>query len=151
MPEYGILAPDEGRGLLPWSWAVERLTRAHNYWFATTRPDGQPHVMAVWGVWLDDVFYFSTGRQTRKARNLMQNPHCVVCTESAEEAVIVEGEAAPVDEPTVLSRLAEVYQAKYGESYPDDSNIYAVRPTVAFGFIEEAGEFSGAATRWRFS
>jgi hypothetical protein len=31
MPGYGILGPDEGSGLLPWSWAAERLSHARNY------------------------------------------------------------------------------------------------------------------------
>lgn len=75
MPGYGILAADQGSGLLPWSWASERLAEAHNYFVATTRPDGRPHVMPVWGLWLDDTFYFSTGRESRKARNLEGNPH----------------------------------------------------------------------------
>jgi len=36
MPGYGTLEPEEGTGLLPWSWAVERLTSSRNYWLATT-------------------------------------------------------------------------------------------------------------------
>lgn len=151
MPEYGLLAPDEGQGLLPWGWAAERLTRARNYWVATTQPDGRPHVTAVWGVWLDDTFYFSTGRQSRKARNLAERPHCVICTEDAAEAVIVEGRTVLVGDPAPLARIANIYRAKYASSFPDDSNVYAVRPQVVFGFIESAAEFAGAATRWRFS
>ena len=83
MPGYGILDANGGRGLLPWAWAVERLTRARNYWIATTCPDGLPHCVPVWGVWLDDdnAFYFSSGTQSRKARNLAANPNCVVCPE----------------------------------------------------------------------
>src|SRR5712691_7751987 len=57
---------------LPWKWATERLTRARNYWIATTRPNGQPHSRPVWGVWLDDTFYFSTG--SLAAQNLAANP-----------------------------------------------------------------------------
>jgi hypothetical protein len=49
MPGYGILDAKSGSGLLPWSVAVERLTEARNYWIATTRPDGRPHAMPVWG------------------------------------------------------------------------------------------------------
>ena len=45
MPGYGIVGPDEGRGLLPWSWAEERLIASHDYWVATVWPDGRPHVM----------------------------------------------------------------------------------------------------------
>ena len=90
MPGYGILAADDGAGLLPWDWAVERLSGSHNYWLVTTRPDGRPHMMPLWGLWLDSTFYFSTGRQSRKGRNLAANSHCVVATEHADEAVIVE-------------------------------------------------------------
>ena len=42
MPGYGIAGPTDGTGLLPWSWATERLTWSHDYWVATVRPDGTP-------------------------------------------------------------------------------------------------------------
>ena len=41
MPGYGILRPEEGTGLLPWSWADERLRRSHDFWLATVWPDGR--------------------------------------------------------------------------------------------------------------
>ncbi len=44
-------------------------------------------------------------------------------------------------------QLASVYRAKYQEFYPNDSNVYAVRPKVVFGFIENAADFAGSATR----
>ncbi len=150
MPEYGLLAADQGRGLLPWEWAQQRLENSRNYWVATVRPDGRPHATAVWGVWLDNVFYFSTGRLTRKARNLAQNPGCVVCTENATEAVIVEGDGQLISDHGFPSRLVPFYQMKYGSDYPDDSNVYAVKPVLAFGFIDDEAEFSGSATRWHF-
>ena len=43
-------SPRATTGMLPWSWAEERLTRSHDYWCATTWPDGRPHVMPVWAV-----------------------------------------------------------------------------------------------------
>ena len=151
MPEYGLLAADQGRGLLPWHWAQARLEKSHNYWVATTRPDGRPHATAVWGVWWDNAFYFSSGRLTRKARNLAHNASCVVCIENAAEAVIVEGVAQLVSDSKVLKQLMQVYQAKYDSVYPSESNVYAVQPLVVFGFIEEEAEFSGSATRWKFT
>ena len=57
MPGYGV--PKSSKGLLPWKWAQDRLVKSRQYWIATTRPDGSPHVMPVWGLWLDSVFYFS--------------------------------------------------------------------------------------------
>lgn len=150
MPEYGLLDAGQGRGLLPWKWAQERLEMSRNYWVATTRPDGRPHATAVWGVWWDNTFYFSSGRLTRKARNLAHNASCVVCTENAAEAVIVEGVAQLLGNSKVLKRLVLIYQTKYNSTYPEDSNVYAVQPKVAFGFIEDEAEFSGSATRWNF-
>ena len=150
MPDYGLLDAGQGRGLLPWAWARERLERSHNYWVSTTRPDGRPHAVAVWGVWWNDAFYFSTGRLSRKTRNLERNPACVVCTENAAEAVVVEGAARLTSDPQRLEQIGRVYQAKYGSGYPDDASIYQVQPQVAFGFIETESKFNGGATRWRF-
>ena len=56
MPEYGLLAADQGQGLLPWEWAQQRLETSHNYWLATTRTGGRPHMTTVWGVWWENVF-----------------------------------------------------------------------------------------------
>ena len=92
MPDgYGV--PDTDEGLLDWSWAVERLESALNYWFATTRPDGRPHAMPAWAVWLDGGLYFEGSPLTRRARNLAANPAVVVHLESGDEVVILEGEA----------------------------------------------------------
>src|SRR5947209_20600167 len=50
-----------GSAELSRGWETERLSRARNYWIATTRPAGQPHCRPAWGVWLDTTLYFSTG------------------------------------------------------------------------------------------
>lgn len=151
MPGYGILDANKGRGLLPWSWATTRLSKAHNYWVATTRPDGRPHAMAVWGVWVNDIFYFSTGPRSRKARNLSRNPRCVVCTDRTDEAVIVEGVASKTKVSSIPREVTVDYKRKYKwELDPKLGPIFIVRPRVAFGFMEAADDFAGAATRWVF-
>src|SRR5215468_4977950 len=109
-PGYGF--PESSKGLLPWSWAEQRLKKSHNYWITTVRPDGAPHTMVVWGLWNDGRFLFSTGAQSRKAKNLAQNSRCIVCTEKAEEAVIVEGEAAAASPEERKYRLTQ-YAKKY--------------------------------------
>jgi len=147
MPGYGI--PTTSTGLLPWKWAEKRLRQSHNYWIATTRPDRAPHLMVVWGLWLDGAFYFSTGKQSRKAKNLARNRHCVIATEHAEQAVVVEGTAAIVDRPALLKQFARLYQKKYKWDMSDFAEpVYAVRPATAFGLYEK--DFMGSATRWKF-
>src|SRR5919206_3597441 len=104
MPEgYGVPTTDDG--LLDWSWATQRLEAARNYWFSTTRPDGRPHAMPAWAVWLDGVLYFEGSPATRRARNLATNPALSVHLESADEVVILEGEVHEASPPApVLAR-----------------------------------------------
>lgn len=154
MPGYGL--PESTEGLMPWSWAEQRLEESHNYWLATARPDGRPHLMIVWGLWHRRVFYFSTGSRSQKARNLEGNAHCVIGSEQADEAVIVEGTAERVREVDQLKELLSLYQRKYAydmSAMQEDilglrEPIFAVRPSVAFGLDEKATLQS--ATRWRF-
>jgi nitroimidazol reductase NimA-like FMN-containing flavoprotein (pyridoxamine 5'-phosphate oxidase superfamily) len=149
MPDYGVLPADAGAGLLSWEWAQERLVASHNYWLSTTRPDGAPHAAAVWGVWFDDTLYFSAASGARKMRNLAHEPRCVVTTERADEAVIVEGLAGPENDEAVLQRFKAAYDKKYNWDMWT-TGITAVRPRVVFGFIEHADQFAGSATRWTF-
>jgi hypothetical protein len=147
MPGYGL--PKGKKGLLSWRWAEQRLKKSHNYWITTVRPDCSPHTMVVWGLWLDGRFYFSTGAQSRKARNLAENPKCIVCTEDAAEAVIVEGEARLLVGPRPAGFFTR-YEKKYDWDMSDYQNepVFEFRPRVAFGLAEKKS--LNAATRWRF-
>jgi nitroimidazol reductase NimA-like FMN-containing flavoprotein (pyridoxamine 5'-phosphate oxidase superfamily) len=106
--------------------------------------------MPVWGIWVDSAFYFSTGRGTRKARNLAANPKCVIANERAEEAVIVEGVAEEVTDPARWKQLAKPYYRKYKpwKLDPAMGPIYVVQPRVVFAMYEK--KFAQAATRWNF-
>jgi len=158
MPGYGL--PTSTKGLLPWKWAEQRLKKSHNYWITTVRQEGtaqaSPHTMVVWGLWLGGALLFSTGSQSRKARNLDANPQCVVCNERANEAVIVEGTAERVRDTAVLRRFLSLYERKYEWDMAafekgimsGTEPVFAVRPRVVFGMYEK--KFVEAATRWKF-
>jgi hypothetical protein len=148
--------PATDAGLKPWSWALDRLEKSHNYWIATTRPDGRPHLMLVWGIWWQDAFWFSTGPRTRKAKNIAAHPSVVIGTENADEAVILEGIPQEVEDRSVWRQLAKLYNNKYGGDVEpilmaSDGNVYRVEPQVAFGQDEHATNFAEAMTRWHFS
>jgi len=105
-------------------------------------------VMPVWGVWVDDAFYFSTGGKSRKGQNLAANPACTVANDDVAEAVIVEGQAKKIEDGAALEHVAGAYKKKYkmdprGMGEP----IFEVRPTKVFAFIEKS--FPKSATRWR--
>jgi hypothetical protein len=151
MPGYGLAAGEVG--LLPWSWANERLERAHNYWVATTSPDGVPHLAAVWGVWVGGALYFSTGGASVKARNLTADAGCVVAPEHADESVVVHGVAERVGDPAALDFVARIYAGKYGSGWPEPAAdpVFAVAPRVVIGLDSEPARFTTSATRWRFA
>jgi nitroimidazol reductase NimA-like FMN-containing flavoprotein (pyridoxamine 5'-phosphate oxidase superfamily) len=146
---YGI-ASAEG-GMLPWEWAVERLVAARNYWVATTRPDGRPHAMPVWGVWVDDAFFFGSGRSSAKSRNLAANPAIVVHLESGDETVILEGRAEPVLDEELAERVNDAYGPKYNFT-PDSSGEsdpwFGVRPRRAYAWTERG--YPSSATQFDF-
>ena len=149
-PGYGILAREKGSGLLPWSWVAGHLSKAHTYWIATTREDSRPHVMPVWGIWLDDVFYFSSGRNSRKVRNLTNNPHVVICAGDDDAGIVVEGRAEEVVEDALKKTVITAYKEKYESDLEEMAEpVFAIHPEVVFGLLES--DFVGSATRWKIS
>jgi hypothetical protein len=147
--------PDQITGLKPWSWALERLENSHNYWIATSRPAGLPHLMLVWGIWWKDAFWFSTGPRTRKAKNIGAHPHCVIGTEKADEAVILEGTVEEIKDRAVWKQLIEIYNRKYGGDVgplleSSGGSVFRVQPQVAFGQDEHTENFTESVTRWTF-
>jgi hypothetical protein len=152
MPDYGVKSAEEGAGLFDWQWVSKRMEQSRNYWVSTTRADGRPHATPVWGVWLEDVFYFGIGPNSVKGRNLAANPNIVVHLESGDEVVILEGVVHKESDRGMLSRLAVRYNSKYKQDIlPEDGSgdpLYALRPATAMAWLET--DFPGTATRWRF-
>jgi hypothetical protein len=158
-PGYGF--PTSQKGLLSWSWAERRLKKSHNYWIITVKPKAgkqrvAPHTMVVWGLWQDGRFLFSTGSQSRKARNLAENPKCIVCTEHAHEAIIVEG-VAEIADVAARRKFLPRYERKYkfdmstmkADILSMKEPVFAVRPRVAFALWEKY--FQSKSTRWIFA
>lgn len=148
MPGYGIVAENEGAGLLPWSFVEERATRSTNYWISSTRPDGRPHAAPVWGLWHAGAFYFSTGDLSRKGRNIAVNPAISMHLESGAEAVMLEGDAQEVKDKSVLKDLDKAYKVKYGMKMQGPGVIYKLNTRRAFAWREH--DFPQSATRWVF-
>jgi nitroimidazol reductase NimA-like FMN-containing flavoprotein (pyridoxamine 5'-phosphate oxidase superfamily) len=154
MPGYGIAAATEGSGLLPWAWAEERLTTSHDYWLASVTPQGLPHLMPVWGVWHDDLLWFSSSNGSRKARNLAVHSWCSVATDNPLEPVVVQGRARRVSDPAELAAILAAENSKYGTSYgpemvdPASNSVFALRPEWVFAL--DSSDFSGSPTRFTF-
>ena len=142
--------PTSREGLMPWSRAAEQLIGARNYWLATVRPDGRPHVAPLWGAWMDDAFFFQGAPTSRWARNLAANPAASVHLESGTDVVIVEGVVAYLTtDDDLAARLIEAWREKYGrmEPKPATDGLYRLLPHTARGWSEGLQ----TAARWMFA
>lgn len=119
--------PEPSGRYLSWDTVSAWLTESLHYWLATTRPDGRPHVVPRWGVWLDDRFWYDGSPETRHARNLASNASCVLHLESGERVVVLEGESRPTGAVTgeLAERLAAEYARKYAPAYQPPPDAWA--------------------------
>ena len=144
-PGYGTPA-----ATLAWAEVRARIEEAPNYWLATVRPDGRPHVVPLDGLWLDDAWWFGGSPQAVKHRNLLADGRAVLHLADPAAAVIVEGvcELVVPDGPTA-GRLAEASRRKYGYGPPPSSyadGVWRLRPSKVMAWTSLAAD----ATRFRF-
>ncbi len=157
MPDgYGV--PETDDGILAWSSVETKLIPAIHYWLATTRPDGGPHVVPRWGVWLDGRFWYDGSPTTVHVRNLARDTRCVLHLEDGQHAVIVEGrsDAAPPPGPDLGGRLASSFASKYADlgytpepdswDGPDSGGLRILTPDKAMAWFD----FPTDVTRFRF-
>lgn len=158
MPEgYGVPTTEEG--LLEWAHVEDRLVNSPQYWMATTRGDGRPHVVARWGVWLDGRFWYDGAPTTVHVRNLARHPACTLHLEDGWKVVIVDGESHPASPPgpDFGGRLAAEFARKYADrGYEPGADAWegaaagglrVFTPTLALAWFD----FPADATRFRFT
>jgi hypothetical protein len=143
-PGYGV--PKSAKGMLPWSHVTDRLQGARNYWVCSTRPDGRPHAVPVWGVWTQGQLYHGGSPLTRKAHNLDANPAVTIHLESGDDVLIMEGTVEKLTEQTIdperLRRIDDAYEAKYGMRH--GLPLWVLHPRKVLAWTD----FFKSATRW---
>jgi hypothetical protein len=137
----------------------------HTCWLATTNNDGSPHLTGVGALWIDDAFWFETGEQTGKGRSLARNPRRALSVATQEFDLVVEGDATMVDDPEVVSALAQRWAAEGWPARVDDSGTALTAefsapsagppPWRVFHLVARSATAllaapPGGATRWQF-
>jgi hypothetical protein len=135
-------------GVLGWDFVVERMRAGHNYWVVTCSREGRPHTTPVWGLWMEQAFYFSTDARSRKARNIEVNRSVIVHLESGNEVVILEGEARAVGDGPLIQTLSTEYFAKYAVRR-EGGPVFEVKLAKALAWRER--DFPSSATRFRLA
>lgn len=136
MPEgYGV---ESATRYVSWQEVDRRLHESRNYWLATTRADGRPHVIPRWGVWLDDRFWYDGSPDTLHARNLDRDPSCVLHLESGSEVTIVHGRSLR-SEPVageLGNRLSREFARKYAPEYTPEPDAWSDEIAGGMRFLE---------------
>jgi PPOX class probable F420-dependent enzyme len=137
----------------------------HTSWLTTINPDGSPHLTGVGALWADETFWFETGAQTRKARNLARDPRCALSVATQDFDLVVEGTARQITDPPTVAAMAERWAAGGWPARVDDTGtaltaefsapsagpppwfVYRLTPHTATAVATAA---PGGATRWRY-
>lgn len=148
---YGV--PRKGGKFVAWQDVVERLRTASGYWLATVTPDGRPHVVPIWGVFVGDDLFLETGAPgTIKNRNLAVHPEIAVHLDGVDDVVFVRGRATPAAPgPDLGAAMAAAFREKYHGYEPgptdwDSGGLIRVEPVTLLAWREMP-----TATRWRFA
>lgn len=137
----------------------------HTCWLTTLNPDGSPHLTGIGALWVDGAFWFETGPQTRKGRNVARDPRCALAVAVQEFDLTVEGTITRVTDPGVVAARAEQWAAEGWPCEVDESGValtapfsapsagqppwwvYRIDPTSMTALLTVE---PGGATRWRF-
>lgn len=138
------------KGTMKWADVEKKLATSRNYWICTTRADGRPHAMPVWGFYIDGNVFFGTGRETLKAKNIARNPNVVVHLESGDDAVILECVVTEqqLTDKALRKRINTLSRKKYKMPLMEipESALYRAKPKVVLAWREK--DFPVSATRW---
>jgi hypothetical protein len=118
---------DNPTSYVDWSWVAAQLTDSKNYWLCSVRPDGRPHVVPRWAVFVDGKIYYDGSPETRHAQNIGTNPNITVHLESGTEAIILEGSSVPSEKPSseLGKKLSKEYKKKYSDlGYAPEPNSW---------------------------
>jgi hypothetical protein len=129
------LADLYGLPLINWMDVETRLARGlpqapgsggpdrHTSWLATINRDGSPHVTGVGALWHEGAFWFETGEQTLKGRNLARDQRCTLSIATDAFDLVVEGLAEMVKDPVTVATMAARWNAQGWPARVDGSGV----------------------------
>jgi hypothetical protein len=114
IPASYDIATDEA-GMLEWNDVAGAIASAPVYWVATTTPAGNPHLIPIWGAWVDDAAYIEGGDDTRWARNLAAGDGRIqIGIDHEGMQIMVRGTATKQTlDPATQQIVANCFAAKY--------------------------------------
>jgi len=113
-----------------WSQVQAQQVAAKQYWLATNRSSGSPHVVPVDGLWVDDVLYYGGSPSTLHVRAARADPQVTIHLPDPWNVVVVEGEVEIVRPSSEFARrLAELANVKYPDYGMDSTRRRTASPS----------------------
>lgn len=133
--------------LLTWEFVERRLKESTYYWLASVSPGGRPHVVPLWGVYVEGRVCVDGHPEARWMRNLERNRRAVVHVPDPEHVVIVSGLAERLEDGALSDAswlsVDALYQAKYSVTEGSPWLVIHPRKVVAWDGVDLA-----TMTRW---
>jgi F420H(2)-dependent biliverdin reductase len=111
---------------------TERFSTEANVWLATTRPDGRPHLVPIWFVWVHQRVWIATDAKSVKVRNITAHPFASVSLEDGNAPVVAEGGAQVHSANNVPDDVRAEFARKYQWDIGTDSDgpvVIEITPT----------------------
>jgi hypothetical protein len=147
---YGV--PRKGGTFIEWAHVIDRLAAAEGYWLGTVTPGNRPHVVPIWGCFVEGDLYLETGApDTIKNRNLRANRNVFVHLDDVNDVVLIRGKAVEIKPSTELGEaLARAMGGKYDGYDPtpeswDGGGMWRIEPETVIAWTTMP-----TSTRWRF-
>jgi hypothetical protein len=144
--------------MLSWDEVSAAIADVPRYWLATSSASGDPHLVQLSALWLDELLWFGGERTTLWARHLAGRPGVSVGGEHNGIALMLNGAA---DRPssldaTAIALLAADSKRKYGfEPKPSDyerslasGGLWVLRPASVLAW--RYAEMGSSATAFDF-
>jgi hypothetical protein len=118
---------DKPVSFVTWDWVAAQLAESKNYWLCSVRPNGRPHVVPRWAVYVDGKIYYDGSPQTRHGRNIKLSPNISVHLENGTQPIILYGISVPSEKPSpeLGKKLSQAYKEKYKDlGYAPEPNSW---------------------------
>ena len=92
------------------------IRETDDFWLATVRPTGAPHLVPIWAILVDEVIYMATPPKSQKVRNLLANSGAVLALPDTRNVLIMEGKSR-ILEQNAPAGVFERFKEKYDWSF----------------------------------
>ena len=95
---------------------MEFLSNNEGCRIATVSPDNTPHITPVSYIFQNEMLYFATDYDTKKYKNLKQNPNIALVVDIyslKNSAIIIQGKVDFIEQGIKFQKLYEIFDRKF--------------------------------------